>query len=279
MCRGSSRSNLVLMVQPILLPPRPQRPPVERAFSFGPIVCAVDDSRGALEAAAQASRLAGPKDTLTFVSIARASDDGRAARAVESARAAAHADGVEAATEVLDAQDVSAAILDFARGAGLLVVSARGRSRSTGALMGSTIAKVVRGARGPLLVARSVPELGFPAVVLAAARGLEDRRAIVVAATVAGRCGTRVVLGNVGRSSSAVRDALPAQAAVVLAITGKDPVTVSVHGPPVDRLPAMASSVGAGLLVLGGDGRRDVGVLTTVSEQVAHRAACSVLVL
>jgi len=159
------------------------------------------------------------------------------------------------------------------------VVSARGRSRSTGALMGSTIAKVVRGARGPLLVARSLPELRFPAVVLAAARGLEDRRAIVVAATVAGRCGTRVVLGNVGGSSSAVRDALTAQAAVVLAITGQDPVIVSVHGPAVDRLPAMASSVGAGLLVLGGVGRRDVDILSTLSEQVAHRAACSVLVL
>ena len=131
----------------------------------------------------------------------------------------------------------------------------------------------------PALVARGRPELGFPGVVLVGTRGVEDRHAAVVAANIVAAHDTRVVLAHAGRSDPALRQALAEQAADVLEITGKEPVVVSVDGPPLDRLLAMASSIGASLVVLGGHGRRDPQALASVSERVAHHATCSVLVL
>lgn len=264
-------------------------PPGRAPFAFGQIVCAVNNSRCAQEAVHQATQLVGPVDTLTFVAVTDARgvgsaaqatlNEGHAAKAVEAARAAAHADGIEATTAIVHAQDVSRAILEAARHAGLLVVGAHGQSRTAGILLGSTTSRAVHSSPGPVLVARGRPELGFPGVVLVGTQGIDDRHAAVVAATIAARHDTRVVLAHAGRSGSALRHALAEQAADVLDTTGKDPVVVSVDGPPVDRLPAMASSIGAGLVVLGSHGRRGPQAIASVSERVAHRATCSVLVL
>jgi nucleotide-binding universal stress UspA family protein len=237
-------------------------------FTFGRIVCAVNDSRGAQEGAHQATLLTGSADTLAFVAVIEATlDEGLAAKTVEDARTAAKADGIEATTSIVHAQDVGRAILDAALDAGLLVFGAPGDSRMAGILLR---------APAPVLVARGQPELGFPGVVLVGTRGVEDRHAAVVAATIAARHDTRVVLAHAGRPSSSIRHALAAQATDVLEITGRDPMVVSVDGPPVDRLPAMAGSVAAGLVVLGGCGPQ---IVANVSERVANRSTCSVLVL
>ena len=86
-------------------------------------------------------------------------------------------------------------------------------------------------------------------MVLVGTRGAEDRHAAVVAANIAA--------AHVARRPRARRahrfgptEALAEQAADVLEITGKDPVVVSVDGPPLDRLLGMASSIGASLVVL-----------------------------
>ncbi len=250
--------------------------PVRAQFGFGPIVCAVNDCRCAQDAVQQATQLVVPGDTLTFVAVADASgvspagqaalDRARAVDAVDAARAAAHADGVEASTVVVYDQDVSGAILEAARGAGLLVVGAHGHRR-------------IHSSPVPALVARGRPELGFPGVVLVATRGVEDRHAAVVAARIAALHDTRVVLAHAGQADSAIRQALAEQAADVLEISGTEPAVVSVDGPPADRLLAMASSMSAGLVVLGSHGRRDPQALASVSKRVARHAICSVLVL
>jgi nucleotide-binding universal stress UspA family protein len=250
---------------------------VQGQFCFGRIVCAVNDCRCAQEAVHQATQLVGPGDTLSFVAIADARgvspaglatlDGAHATEAVEAARAAAHADGIEASTVIVHEQDVSGAILEAARDAGLLVVGAHGHRR------------IARSSPVPALVARGSPELGFPGVVLVGTRGSRDRHAVVVAANIVAAHDTRVVLAHAGRSDSTLRHALAEQAAVVLEITGKDPVVVSVDGSPLDRLLGMASSIGAGLVVLGSHGRRGLQAGTTLSERVAHHATCSVLVL
>ena len=56
-------------------------------------------------------------------------------------------------------------------------------------------------------------------------------------------------------------------------------MVVSVDGPPLDRLLGMASSIGAGLVVLGSHGRRSPQPVESLSGGVAHHATCSVLVL
>ena len=251
--------------------------PVRAQFGFGRIVCAVNDCRCAQDAVQQAIQLVRPGDTLSFVAVADAHrespddaatlDGAHAAEAVEAARAAAHADGIEASTVVAHEQDVSGALLDAARGAGLLVVGAHGHWR------------IAQSSPVPTLVARGRPELGFPGVVLVGTRGAEDRHAAVVAATIAAPHDKRVVLAHAGRSDSALRQALAEQATDVLDITGKDPAVVSVEGAAADRLLAMASSMNAGLVVLGSRGRRGAQALASLSELVAHHATCSVLVL
>jgi len=250
---------------------------VRAQFGFGRIVCAVNDCRCAQEAVHQATQLLGPGDALSFIAVADAHgvspgghatlDGARAAEAVETARAAAHADGVEASTTVVHEQAINGAILEAAHDAGLLVVGAHGHWR------------IAHTAPVPALVARSRPELPFPGVVLVGTRGAEDRHAAVVAANIVAAHDTRVVLAHAGRSDSTLRQALAEQAADVLEITGKDPVVVSVDGPPLDRLLGMASSIGASLVVLGSRGRQGTRALASLSDRVAQHATCSVLVL
>lgn len=266
--------------------PATLRQPVRAPFAFNQIVCAVDDSLCAHEAVQQATQLAGPVDTLTFVAVTGARgadgatrstlDEGHAAEAVEAAWTAAHDAGVEATTVIVHAQDVSGAILHAARDAGLLVVGANGQSRVASILLGGTATRAVHSSPVPVLVARGRPELGFPGVVLVGSQGVEDRHTAIVAATIAARHDTRVVLAHAGRSGSALQQALNEQSGDVRDITGQDPVVMRVDGPPVDRLPAMASSIGAGLVVLGSHGPRAIAGLP---EHVAHRTACSVVVL
>lgn len=251
--------------------------PVRAQSGFGRIVCAVNDCRCAQAAVLQATQLVAPGDTLTFVAVAdapgaspagQASLDGaHAADAVEAARVAARADGIEAGTVIVHEHDVSAAILEAARDAGLLVVGAHGHWR------------IAQASPVPALVARRRPELAFPGVVLVGTRGVEDRHAAVVSAKIAALHDARVVLAHAGRSDSALRQALAEQAADVLEITGKDPVVISVDGAPVDRLLGMASSIDASLVVLGSHSRRGPQPLASLSDRVAHHATCSVLVL
>ena len=251
--------------------------PVQAPFGFGRIVCAVNDCRCAQDAVHQATQLVGPGDTLSFIAVADAPgpsqadqatlDGAHAAEAVEAARAGAHALGIEANTVVVHEQDVSGAILEAARDAGLLVVGAHGHWR------------IAHTSPVPALVARGRPELGFPGVVLVGTRGVEDRHAAVVAANIATAHDSRVVLAHAGRSDSALRQALAEQAADVLKVTGKDPVIVSVDGPPLERLLGMASSIGASLIVLGSHGRCGPQPLASLPDRVAQHATCSVLVL
>jgi nucleotide-binding universal stress UspA family protein len=251
--------------------------PVQAQFGFGRIVCAVNDCGCAQDAVHQAVQLVGPGDTLAFVAVADALgvssagqatlDGAHATEAVGAARAAAHADGIEASTVIVHEQDVNGAILDAARDAGLLVVGAHGHWR------------IAQTSPVPALVARSRPELGFPGMVLVGTRGIEDRHAAVVAANIAAAHDARVVLAHAGRPSSALRQALAEQAAAVLEITGKAPVVVSVDGQAADRLLGMASSIGAGLVVLGSHGKRGPQARGSLSERVAQHATCSVLVL
>ena len=188
----------------------PPRRPADCA-GFGRIICAVGPARFAQAALDQARMLAGPEDTLTSVAVAD--------------------------------------VREAARDAGLLVIGADDWLHPDGVPLGRLPSRHDPGSPVAVLTARGRPELGFPGVVLVGTQGSEDQHAVVVAATIAARHDTRVVLAHVGRPDSALQLTLAEQAADVLAITGRDPPVVTVAGLPIDRLTAMASSIGAGLLV------------------------------
>jgi nucleotide-binding universal stress UspA family protein len=260
--------------------------PVKAPFAFGTIMCAVNRSRGADDAHHQAVQLVGPFDELTFVAVSGvpeapeatcpALDAGYAEESVLSAHAAALDDGVDSATLVVYGRDVGTAIVRAAAGAGLLVLGAHGRSRPEGMVLGDVAARVIGDSRVPVLVARGQAAVSFPGMVLVGTEGSTDHHAVEVAATIASRHDGSVVLGHVGRTGIEVRSALADQAATVFDITGTEPVVVSVVGDPATRLLAMARSIGAALVVLGDRGKLGTA---SVSERIAHRAACSVLVL
>jgi len=65
----------------------------------------------------------------------------------------------------------------------------------------------------------------------------------------------------------------------VRAITGTEPVVLSVTGDPASRLATMATTTAAGLVIVGSTGRAGLSAVASVSERVAHRAPCSVLVV
>ena len=54
---------------------------------------------------------------------------------------------------------------------------------------------------------------------------------------------------------------------------------VSVDGPPARTLVDVAEGDGAGLVVVGSEGKQGLPALRSVSERVAHLAPCSVLVM
>ena len=227
--------------------------PLRTQFGFGRIVCAVNDCRCSQEAVHQATQLLRPGDTLSFIAVVDAHGVSPAGHATLDERAPQRRSRPRArlpmptvsrpAPRSCAGRTSTGAILEAAHEAGLLVVGAHGHGAS------------LKPRPVPALVARSRPELPFPGVVLVGTRGAEDRHAAVVAANIVAAHDSRVVLAHAGRTDSALRQALAEQAADVLEITGKDPVVVSVDGPPLDRLLGMASSIGASLVVLGGHGR------------------------
>ena len=222
---------------------------------------------------------------LTFIAVAGARgggspaqaalSDAQAARAVDTAGAAARADGIEATTLIVDAHDVGSTLLEAARHAGLLVVGAHSHQSMAGLIPGSIASGVEKAAAVPVLLARSRPELGFPGVAMGSEpRAPGTATQWVVAATIAARHDTRVVLAHVGAPDVDSPARARRDGGRGARHHRQGSVVVSVGGHPVERLSAMARSVGAGLVVLGSQGDRDLDGLPGVSEGVAQ--ACNV---
>ena len=263
--------------------------PAEVAVDFARVLCAVDGTRAAAEAAAQARALVAPSGSITFLTVTDARGVGasaqgtmsreRAERIADEARRAAVLDGIAAEAEVVGADDRRRAVLDFARHFDLLVLGSYIHSRRAGIMLGSTATFAVHTAELPVLLARATHGHGFPGSVIVATAGEPDLPAVTVGARIAARHGGSLLLAHAGTGDAATRHALAEQAALAQRITGTDPVVLSAPGDPVELIPAYVDSVGAGLLVVGSRSRGGLAALTSVSERLAHRAPCSVLVL
>lgn len=258
-------------------------------FPLSTALCAVNGTLGSLEAVRQALALVGPRGMVRFVAVSDARGQGfvsqaslsesHAREALDTARHMAAGAGPAVETALLFAEDPRQALISAAEALDVLVVGTHRRSRAAGILLGSTASTAVHRARVPVLVARASSQTGFAGTILAAVAGPEDEQTARISAAIAAANRGNLVLLHAGRGDRELRHELALEAAEAASITGAEPTVLNSTGDPVHDIPTVAQEVGAALVVLGSHGRQGVGSLGSVSERVAHRLACSALVL
>ena len=245
------------------------------------VLVGVDATPESLEALRQANRLREPGGSLSVVTalelVTSAHAGWAAPLAAGQLEAEAHAalDAARAGIPDADFRVVEGradqVMVDEAERleATLVAVGTHGISRSVGILLGSVATTLLHAAPCSVLVARACAEEGgFPRSILVGVDGSSESAA---AAALAFGLGRRF---GVDVSPVAVRGGKDFDLAAVNEIaTG---VRVE-DGDPVDVLVEAAAS--ADLAVVGSRGLNGIRALGSVSERVAHRAPCSVLVL
>ena len=260
--------------------------------TFTTVVCGLDNSPASLEAVRQAPDLA--EDDARFWGVA-SWDPGRAMHAgihagtvandlrEQGASAVRAGKGVlpELETVLMRGGDV-ASLLSAASNlqADLMSVGSHGTSRPAGILFGSVATAMTRHAPCSVLIARA-RETGntAPSVVLHATDGsLDSVDAFAVAARIAERHSASLISLNVADDRE--------RGAAILAESAVLPATSDVQhelrvesGSPDRRVVESAGELGAGIIVVGSRGMTGLKALGSVSERVAHRASCSVLIV
>jgi nucleotide-binding universal stress UspA family protein len=249
----------------------------------------VDGSRSSQLAAEQAIALSGRSTALVFVCVREESGAGashgatisaeRADSVLEAAVKAAREADVDAAAEILPGHDPRKVLLDEASRSDLLVVASHGTSRAGGIVLGSTASAAVHRSAVPVLVARRPPQEPFPGRVLVASDGSADaQRAVELAARIGHRHRASVDLISVDPTPHGDAKRIAVDAVALTAELGVEPTVIRTAGHPAERILETALADGAGLIVLGSRGLTGLRALGSVSERVAHRAPCSVLV-
>jgi nucleotide-binding universal stress UspA family protein len=151
----------------------------------------------------------------------------------------------------------------------LVVVGSHGRRRGAGLVLGGVATSLLRDVPCAVLVARPPSEPDrFPSRLVAGVDGSpEGDAAASVARRLAERHGARLrlVVASGGKNVDAT------------AVRTSHPEADETPEAPVTAL--LAAAEGADLLVVGSRGLHGVKALGSVSERVAHQAACSVLVV
>lgn len=260
------------------------------APAFQTIVCGVDSSPQSREAMRQALALA-PEDAEVH---AVAVWDPR-----EALAAGIHASAVAGDLRRQAASALQSASQEFARvhpllvkgpdvagligaitnlGSDLICLGAHGRSRTAGIVFGSVATAMVRHAPCSVLIAREPPAERFPHLIVYATDGSADALAAArVAAQIAAKHDATVLAFHVsdgGDGGDIAEGSLQ-----LLESLGREPVVKVEHGSAKRRIVETAASAGASLVVVGSRGRTGLAALGSVSEHVAHRAPCSVLVV
>lgn len=254
---------------------------------FERVVCGIDGSPEALEAARQAARLAGHDGLVVLVAVLEPSsivfgqsgEDLAETRrrlvtvlqgALDDARDAV---GSEAKSDcqLLEREPAEALVEEAERvDAGLIAVGSHGRTRARGIVLGGVATGVLHKAPRDVLVARRPADpAAFPrAIVVGVDGSLEAQAAFDVASDLAGRFDASLtcVAGQGGKGV----DLEPFRSAAIEVAT--DP-----HAPVVALVSACEEA--ADLLVVGSRGLHGLRALGSVSERLAHRAPCSVLVV
>jgi nucleotide-binding universal stress UspA family protein len=255
---------------------------VEAPSPFARVLCGVDASEAGLNAVRQVRRLS-PKGAgrplLVGVSESHL--------AAQAGMLASHAveDIESAARRALDEAEMLAGaaetrfvrgradevLLQLAADATLVAVGSHGHRRVAGILLGSVATRMLHDAPCSVLLARSAAEPErFPRSIVV---GVDGSPSSLWAAAVAHELGTRL---EAPVSVVAARGVGPLDIDLS-ALESSDLAIEYTDAKPVEAL--LGSSRDADLLVVGSRGLRGLRALGSVSERVAHQAACSLLVL
>jgi len=205
----------------------------------------------------------------------------RADECLEAAVKTAGEAGIDAAAEILPGEDPRPVLLDEASRSDLLVVASHGGSRRAGIMLGSTASAAVHRATVPVLVARRPPDPDAPFAhkLLVASDGSPDaERAVELAARIGHRERSTVYLLTCTPLAHGDPKRIAVDAVDLTAGLGVEPTVIHTAGHPADRILETAAAELVSLVVVGSRGLGGVRALGSVSERVAHRASCSVLV-
>jgi nucleotide-binding universal stress UspA family protein len=248
---------------------------------FRRIIAGVDGSEPGFEAARQAARLVEPGARLeifTAVNLIEANLTGWSSQRIraelEQEAGAALRRGLEIAGPAAESRLVNGpppqALLDELeeKDATLAVVGTHGHSRLSEIMVGGVAGQLLHDAPCSVLIARP-PATGsqFPRAIAAGADGSPQSAAAVdVARYLARRFAAPLAVITAGGGKDVDLAATEAQSEVKV---------VDAH--PVEAL--VEASAEADILVVGSRGLHGLRSLGSVSERVAHRARCSVLVV
>jgi nucleotide-binding universal stress UspA family protein len=250
---------------------------------FERIVIGVEDSPESLVALRQAARLLEPDGRLVLTAVADvalAVDAGWAATQVledieseaRTALSAAWAEAPGAEAVLLDGAPADA-LLETARhqGADLVAVGTHGGSRTKGILLGSVATLMLHEAPCSVLIARpSTDDAEFPRTICV---GVDGSPGSAQAAEVARKLAQRF---NATLTKIAACGGMKIDLDALWSI---EPNAELDDRRPVEALIERAAEANTDLLVVGSRGVHGMAALGSVSERVAHRAGCSVLVI
>ena len=245
------------------------------------ILCGVDATPESLEAVRQGARLRQPGGSLAVVSaidVALAAEAGWSATSLagqleqeaERALAAARSKAPEATFRTIEGRPVEVLLAQAREArATLLAVGSHGYRRPVGIALGSVATTLLHDAPCSVLVARApATKAEFPSAIVVGVDGSpQSATAVAVAFALRDRFGAGVWPVAARRGTELDVAAVQAMAPCVLVEDRR----------PVDLLVEAARE--SDLLVVGSRGLRGMRALGSVSERVAHRARCSVLVV
>lgn len=247
------------------------------------IVIGVEESPESLVAVRQASRLLEPDGRLVLTAmadVALAVQAGWAATHVledikseaRTALSAAWAEAPGAEAVLLDGAPAEV-LLKTARhqGADVVAVGTHGGSRTKGILLGSVATLMLHEAPCSVLIARpSTDDTEFPRTIYV---GVDGSPGSAQAAEVARKLAQRF---NATLTKIAACGGMKIDLDALWSI---EPNAELDDRRPVEALIERAAEANADLLVVGSRGVHGMAALGSVSERVAHRAGCSVLVI
>jgi len=258
---------------------------------FETIVCGIDSSPQSIEAPRQAQFVGSDGAAIWGVAVwnpALAVHAGiHASQVVDDLREQAHASVRSAAAEVAGLRPMVvsggevAGLIAAASNleADLVAVGSHGTSRPFGIVFGSVATGIVHYAPCSVLIAREPgPESGSKVILHADDGSADARDAAAAAAAVALRVGASVVTLHVGTDWEA-SERFGSGSSAAIAESGVETVVRRDSGSAPRQIVAAAGELGASLIVIGSRGTTGLKALGSVSERVAHRAACSVLIV
>jgi nucleotide-binding universal stress UspA family protein len=260
-------------------------------IGFDRVLCGVDSSPQSLEAAAQMLAVASPKAKLWAVTVWDPSLARHAGIHASTVRSKLRAEGVAALTKASEAYPgMTPVLMQSGEVSGLLSAAAEedvdlisvgshGGRRLTGLAVGSVASAMAHHAPCSVLIARPAVDNRFPGLIVHASDGSADSLdAAQAAGAISARHGSKVLSVSFDDDLDRGR-AVAEEAAALIEDAGGLAVAECRKGSPHQGIVEFAASAQASLVVMGSRGLTGLKALGSVSERVAHRAPCSVLIV